>query len=54
MKKVLLNGKFVDATIIDANKHKFIGLFRTPTQPDTSFLNENNIKESADIYACPC
>jgi hypothetical protein len=54
MNKVLLNGKFVDATLIDANKHKFIGLFRTSTQPDTSYKNENNEIVFADIYACPC
>jgi hypothetical protein len=29
----LLNGKFVDASVIDPAKHKFIGTFRPATNP---------------------
>jgi hypothetical protein len=54
MNKVLLNGKFVEANIIDTNKHKFIGLFRTPAQPETIYYDENNVKQQTDVYLCPC
>jgi len=45
MNQVLLDGKFVEEKIIDPTKHKFIGMFRTPSQP---------YSPGADVYNCPC
>jgi hypothetical protein len=41
----LLNGKFVQATEIDAGKHRFLGMFRPPADP---------FKDAKCICICSC
>lgn len=54
MSQVLLNGKFVDVEIINSEIHRFIGTFRPPQVPDTSYIDDNGETQYGAIYLCPC
>lgn len=46
----LLDGKYVASDEIDPAKHKFIGTFRPPSQPDSKLINGSY----SGIILCPC
>jgi hypothetical protein len=52
---IYLNGKLVDTNKVDPTKHKFIGMFRLPNPPDTTYIDkETKTIKYADCYGCPC
>jgi len=54
MEKYLLDGKEVDAKVLDQARHRFVGVFRPPVCPDTGFINESGKKEYGGVYMCSC
>ena len=50
----LLDGKPVAPDAIDPAKHKFVGTFRPPQQPDTKYIDKNGAVQYAGVLLCPC
>lgn len=54
MSMVYLDGRKVSIEMIDPAKHRFIGSFRSPQQPDTRFTREDGTVEYAAVMICGC
>ena len=54
MSMVYLDGRKVSVEMIDPAKHRFIGSFRPPQQPDTRFTREDGTVEYAAVMVCGC
>lgn len=51
----ILNGKFVPNEEISPTKHKLVGTFRSPSPPDTKYVDEKTGETRyAGVIVCPC
>ncbi len=51
----ILNGKKVNPEYIDSSKHKYIGQFRLPNCPNTSYIDQDTKQiKFGEVMVCPC